>query len=154
MQEAEDSDVEDEKGGNKGNRGDGGGERERGAEVPVATEAAERGEKEKEARTGDIHCPKLRSFWEGLKPGTWVTNLLQNGYKIPFRNGTPERYREENNASAKKNMAFVQVHVQTEASEQGRGGAQMKDPNVCESSNGRHKNPREWRAKIQTLLGS
>ena len=40
---------------------------------------------------------------------TFVLGILANGYKIPFPN--PSKYKEGNNASALKNMAFVRTEL-------------------------------------------
>ena len=51
---------------------------------------------------GDIHDPAWLSFWESLKPGTWVQSLLAEGYKIPLSDGEIPQYRENNNATAER----------------------------------------------------
>ena len=64
------------------------------------------------AEPGDIHRGSLRAFWSSLRPGVWVKENLQNGYKIPFVGGEePVRYEEQNNASSKRQMDFVREHV-------------------------------------------
>jgi hypothetical protein len=40
---------------------------------------------------------------------TFVLGILNRGYKVPFPN--PTKYREGNNASALKNMAFVRIEL-------------------------------------------
>ena len=69
-------------------------------------------ETDEKTGTGDIHEKRFRPFWRALNPGVWVEKLLEEGYRIPFWDEVPEVYREENNASAKRNMDFVQMQIQ------------------------------------------
>ena len=60
---------------------------------------------------GGIHEPDAVQFWRSeLKANQWVLDVLECGYVIPFLKA-PERYEEDNNMSAKRQMDFVQKSV-------------------------------------------
>ena len=63
---------------------------------------------------GSIHKESVREFWtEVLKVDGFVLDVLQNGYKLPFREGDlPQRYKEKNNKSAVKHMGFAVKEVE------------------------------------------
>lgn len=47
-----------------------------------------------------------------MKPDAWVLNLLEQGYKLPFKDGEPgQAYLEKNNKSALDNLPFVRESV-------------------------------------------
>ena len=76
------------------------------------------GEGQQSFKPGSIHGQKEKEFWEkDLKAGSWVKELLKDGYIIPFTK-MPEPYEEDNNGSAKQNMDFVRKAV-NELLEQG-----------------------------------
>ncbi len=61
---------------------------------------------------GSIHEDQYFTFWkEKLKANSWVLNTLKNGYILPLLE-EPPKYEEENNASARLNMSFVQTEVE------------------------------------------
>ena len=61
---------------------------------------------------GNIHNPKYRDFWLSLQPDPFVLGVLQDGYRLPFRDGvTPGAYRENNNKTALENLPFLRSHV-------------------------------------------
>ena len=67
---------------------------------------------------GGIHKSSTQEFWrDELKASSWVLDVLDNGYVIPFTE-PPPIYEEDNNGSAKNNMEFVRQAVQ-ELVEQG-----------------------------------
>ena len=69
-------------------------------------------------RPGSIHESRWREFWrDELKAGTWVMDVLENGYVIPFEK-IPPPYEEDNNATAKRQMGFVRQAIE-ELREQG-----------------------------------
>ena len=79
----------------------------RGAQIKVPPEAEDDQEGEvSKAKPGDIHDVRCRAFWTELNPGAWVQGVIEDGYKITFE-VTPERYKENNNASAKQYIEFV-----------------------------------------------
>ena len=50
---------------------------------------------------GNIHDLRFREFWLSLNPDPFVLGVLQNGYRLPFRDGIkPGAYREPNNPTA------------------------------------------------------
>ncbi len=58
-------------------------------------------------KAGSIHDPEFFNFWQNeLGAPFWVLETLKNGYEIPFF-AEPEPYEEQNNASARSNMAIV-----------------------------------------------
>ena len=60
---------------------------------------------------GGIHTPEAIQFWKAkLKANSWVMEVLENGYIMPFVRA-PEKYEEDNNLSAKKHMDFVQETI-------------------------------------------
>ena len=60
---------------------------------------------------GSVHQEAVRDFWRTeLKAGTWVMDLLQDGYIILFVK-PPSGYAEPNNASAIHEMSFVRQAV-------------------------------------------
>ena len=62
-------------------------------------------------KPGSIHEAGRLSFWENdLKAGTWVMDVIKNGYVIPFEY-PPPAYEEDNNSTAKKEMAFVRQAI-------------------------------------------
>jgi hypothetical protein len=61
---------------------------------------------------GSIHKEHYRKFWkETLKANKWVLSTLKSGYILPLAS-KPPAYEEENNASARNNMSFVQTEVE------------------------------------------
>ena len=60
---------------------------------------------------GDVHDMAVRDFWMSLDPGSWVMQLLQEGYKIPISSEISS-YEEPNNASAEMHSSFVKSQVQ------------------------------------------
>jgi len=60
-------------------------------------------------RPGGIH--NCVEYWEKeLQAGSWVLNLLKEGYKVPFRS-TPFPSELENNASVRQNLATAEEQV-------------------------------------------
>lgn len=56
---------------------------------------------------GSIHAASVRAFWlETLNCGSWVEEVLSEGYKIPFTS-LPGPYEEDNNASVKRQPVVV-----------------------------------------------
>ena len=59
----------------------------------------------------NIHKLEFRDFWlNTLKPDELVKDTIVNGYKLPFSSEPPESF-EENNLSARNDMAFVREEV-------------------------------------------
>ena len=58
---------------------------------------------------GNIHRSEFRSFWKDeMKADKFILDILESGYKLPFKDGQlPERYEEKNNKSARKHMPFA-----------------------------------------------
>jgi hypothetical protein len=62
---------------------------------------------------GGIHTEDSIQFWEKeLQAGEWVLNLLKDGYILPLQERLQIPYEEDNNLSARKNMAFVRQQVE------------------------------------------
>jgi len=61
-------------------------------------------------RPGRIHEEKYFDYWKNeLRAGSWILNVLQNGYKIPFKDGVePPLYEERNNATAREDPETVE----------------------------------------------
>jgi len=60
-------------------------------------------------KPGGIHSKY--EFWEKeLQASRWVLDVIEQGYTIPFEK-QPDNYEEPNNASAKRNMTYVQETV-------------------------------------------
>jgi len=56
---------------------------------------------------GNIHKHEFFDFWQKeLEASPWVLNLLEKGYKIPFKS-TPPTYEEQNNATARAEPDIV-----------------------------------------------
>ena len=63
---------------------------------------------------GNIHDQRYRDFWLSLQPDPFVLGVLQDGYRLPFRDGvTPGAYRENNNKTALENLPFLRSHVKS-----------------------------------------
>jgi len=76
-------------------------------------------ERQTNFRAGSIHGQDQIRFWkEQLKASEWVMDVLENGYTLLFEKYPDCEYEEENNASAKNDMAFVRKTVR-EWEEQG-----------------------------------
>ena len=58
---------------------------------------------------GSIHKQEKRAFWrDELKADNYILDMLEHGYKLPFREGQlPQRYQEKNNKSAMKHSGFA-----------------------------------------------
>lgn len=69
--------------------------------------------KDEPFRPGRIHEAKYFEFWRNdLKAGDWTLNVLENGYKLPFKNGNePPLYEEKNNATAREDPETVEKLV-------------------------------------------
>ena len=49
---------------------------------------------------GNIHKLEFRNFWDTvLKPDKYVQNIINEGYKLPFKGDKPGQYEEPNNKS-------------------------------------------------------
>ena len=60
---------------------------------------------------GNIHKLEYRDFWINfLKPSEFVTEVIENGYSLPFATLPPPSF-EGNNASAVSDMEFVRSEV-------------------------------------------
>jgi len=61
---------------------------------------------------GSIHGEKEVSYWrEVLQAPNWVMDVLTQGYVLPFEQFPDEVYEEQNNKSAKQDMAFVRQTI-------------------------------------------
>lgn len=62
---------------------------------------------------GNIHKPQYRAFWtDVVQPDKWVLEVLNEGYKLPFKSQDPPSiYMEKNNKSALDNLPFVREEV-------------------------------------------
>ena len=58
---------------------------------------------------GRIHREEVRGFWKDvLKADKFILDMLEQGYKLPFKDGIlPQRYYEKNNKSAIKHAGFA-----------------------------------------------
>jgi len=65
---------------------------------------------EEQFRPGRIHEKEYFDYWKNeLKAAAWTLNVLENGYKLPFKNGIePPLYEEKNNATAREDMETVE----------------------------------------------
>jgi len=64
-------------------------------------------EDEKKFEPGNIHNEKFFDYWKNdLAATPWVLNLLEQGYKIPFKT-MPPVYEEQNNATARDEQDVV-----------------------------------------------
>ena len=63
---------------------------------------------------GSIHRPEVRRFWkEVLKADDYTMSILEEGYKLPFKDGCrPQKYKEKNNKSALVNMPFAREETE------------------------------------------
>jgi len=62
-------------------------------------------------KPGNIHREKFFTYWrEELEASPWVLNLLEQGYKIPFK-AIPKEYEEQNNATARAEPDVVEKIV-------------------------------------------
>ena len=68
---------------------------------------------DKPSVAGNIHEAKFRAYWTDIvKPDKWVLDVLNEGYKLPFKNGElPGAYMEKNNKSALDNMDNIKEAV-------------------------------------------
>jgi hypothetical protein len=65
-------------------------------------------------RAGSIHGQEQVQFWrEELKASEWVMTVLTQGYTLPFAAFPDHAYEEDNNQTAKADMAFVRETVRT-----------------------------------------
>lgn len=63
---------------------------------------------------GNIHHPRYRAFWRDvLRADEYILGILEHGLKFPFEDEAgPPPYEEDNNQSARREMAFVRESVQ------------------------------------------
>ena len=60
---------------------------------------------------GNVHNQEFRKFWqEELKPNEYLFNIIQNGYRLPFKSLPPSHF-SANNLSARKDEDFVRSEV-------------------------------------------
>ena len=63
-------------------------------------------------RAGSIHGQDQIRYWkEHLKASNWVIEVLEQGYTLPFEKYPECSYEEDNNQSAKNDMAFIRDTV-------------------------------------------
>ena len=62
---------------------------------------------------GNVHRAAYREFWKSqIQPDEWVLQVLEEGYRLPFKDGEPHQaYRERNNKSAMDNLPFLRQEV-------------------------------------------
>ena len=62
---------------------------------------------------GRIHKPEMPAFWRDvLKADKYILDMLEQGYKLPFREGQlPQPYQEKNNKSAIKHSGLSLIHI-------------------------------------------
>ena len=66
---------------------------------------------QQEFTPGNIHKPEFRDYWAStLKANSWVMDLLENGYTLPFHS-EPQPSETRNNLSARKHQQFVREEV-------------------------------------------
>jgi hypothetical protein len=64
-------------------------------------------------QAGSIHEPEKVQFWKDkLQASEWVTMVLEQGYELPFETFPDKPYEEDNNQTAKTEMAFVRETIQ------------------------------------------
>ena len=87
--------------------------------------------KQKPQVAGSIHKEEVRSFCrDTLQADKFVLDILQNGYKLPFKGGCePQRYREENNKSALERIDFA--YEETERWESKKVVKEVWTPPLC-----------------------
>ena len=60
---------------------------------------------------GNIHKEEYRDFWiHDLKPSSFVVDVIETGYKLPFKEIPPPSF-EGNNLSARQDKDFVRSEV-------------------------------------------
>ena len=79
------------------------------SETECEEESSQKGGGSHDQVAGNIHKEKFRDFWKTeLEADEYVLNILEQGYKLPFKEGCkPEKYREKNNKSAVLRMGFA-----------------------------------------------